>query len=102
MITLPSHFPLVVENRSEAAARAFHSPFRPRSRSRTAATRAPLGDCSSGVFLGIESPPKLAPSKTCRRGDKEMRADERWPFYGGYETGAALSRSRKAEIRARY
>jgi hypothetical protein len=27
IITLPGHFPLVVNNRSEAAARAFHSAF---------------------------------------------------------------------------
>jgi hypothetical protein len=27
IITLPGHFPLVVKNRSEAAARAFHSAF---------------------------------------------------------------------------
>jgi hypothetical protein len=54
IITLPSHSPLVVKNRSEAAARAFHSAF---------ATRAPLGGFHRGVFLGIEPLRKLTLSK---------------------------------------
>jgi hypothetical protein len=104
IITLLSHFPLVVENRSEAAARAFHSPFNDPSKVEKPHSSHPSasGRFSSGVFLGIESPPKLIPSKTCRRGHKEMRGDERWPFCGGCEMGAALSRPRKAEIRGRY
>src|SRR6267143_231872 len=67
IITLPSHFPLVVKTRFEAAARAFYSAFHDSVQGREAAlaaTGAPPGDFHQGVILGIEPPCKLTPSKT--------------------------------------
>src|SRR5439155_14426275 len=68
IITLPSHFPLVVKNRSEAAARAFHAAFNDSpskvERAAPSSHRSASGRLSSGGYpqhrapMGKLSPPK--------------------------------------------